>query len=220
MGNHERMVRKSIDLLERVTKLLTIEVVDDVHLSASTARMIEGILNKVKQTMIRVQKPVNTSGQPSREHSRATSPQRQAQHDNNHEQHHRFDNHTQSFLNGLPTSTTGFDPLAGIEARPMAALMDKTFIPPPNYNFETNDFDAHLMDDTGIDRSVNSEQLADWFTLPLDSITNKDGFRVDQGFHGIGPMVGQHDMLEMITQTQFDQNAMQWPGHEQLYQGF
>jgi hypothetical protein len=214
MGNHERMVRKSIDLLEKVTRVTTEQVVDDVHLSASTSRMISNILDKVKMTMIRVQKPPNTSGNPSREQSRATSPQRATAHNGS----EQFINPVHAYLNGVPANSTSFDPLAGIEARPMADLLDRTFIPPPNYNFQTHDFDASFMDDAGIDHSVNSEQQADWFTLPLESITNKDTFRVDQGFHSIGPMVGQHDMLEVITQTPFDQSAMEWPGQDQLYQ--
>lgn len=218
MGNHEKMVRKSIDLLEQVTKLLTTQVVDDVHLSGSTARMIEGILMKVKETMIRVQKRPNTSGQPSREHSRAPSPQPAT---NGDDQQQRFMNPNQAYTNGMPPFSTGYsDPLASIEARPMADLMDRTFIPPPGFNFQTNDFDAAYMDDTGIDHSVHSEQQADWLTLPLDGLNSKDHFRVDQGYHGIGPSVGQQDMLEVLTQAPFDQHTMQWLNQDHLYSHF
>lgn len=218
MGNHERMVRKCIDLLEQVTHLLTTQVVDDVHLSASTARMIEGILGKVKTTMIRVQKPVNTSGAPSREHSRQPSPQHHAQHhDQQYMDHHNYNNNN----NSVPASTT-FDPLASIEARPMADLMDRTFIPPPNFNFQTNDFDAGFMGDAAMGRSVASDTDADWLALPLENITNKDNFQVDQGLYGIGPSVQGTDMLEALLNGSqaFDQSAMWGGGQEQHFQQF
>lgn len=216
MGNHEKMVRKSIDLLEQVTKLLTTQVVDDVHLSGSTARMIGGILSKVKATLIRVQKRPNTSGQPSREHSRAPSPHA---HNGDHN-HHRFLDPNQDYSNLPPFSTSYSDPLASIEARPIAELMDRTFIPPPGFNFQTQDFDAGYMDDTGIDQSVHSDGQADWITMPLDALYNKDHFRVDQGLHGVGPTVGQHDMLEVLTQAPFDQHALPWLGQDQTYTDF
>ena len=217
MGNHEKMVRKSIDLLTSVTKLLIDEVVDDVHLSGSTARMIQGILGRVTQTLIRVQKPVNTSGQPSREQSRAASPQA----DHSHHNQQRFMEIARSYEdNGImPSAITSADPLANITARPMADLKDRTFIPPPDYNFNTLDFDLGFNDDTGIDHSVHSEQQADWFTLPLENLQKFDHTRVDQGQHNMGPMVGQHDMLEVLMEAPFDPNTMQWPafGQEHFY---
>lgn len=88
----------------------------------------------------------------------------------------------------------------------MADLMDQTFIPPPNFNFQTNDFDP-FMDDASLDQSMLSENPADWITMPLDVLINSGDTNVDQGFHSIGPMVGSRDMLEVLTNQ--DYNVMQ-----------
>ena len=218
MGNHEKMVRRSIDLLERNIVLLTEEVVDDVHLSSSTARMIDAILQKVKQTLIRVQKPANTSTAPSRDHSRPSSPQPNVNESSN----SFFDPNAHQFATHLPASSEAFaisDPLAGIEARPMADLMDRTFIPPPNFNFQTNDFDTGFMDDPAVDHSVTSDNnQTDWLAMPLEALLNKGGYRVEQGFHSIGPMVGQHDMLEVLTNQNYDH--MLWNGQHNNFQDY
>jgi hypothetical protein len=213
MGNHEKMVRKSIDLLEQVISLFKVQVVDDVHLSKSTAEMIEGILGKVKQTMIRMRKqPRNTSSAPSRDQSHPTSPVQHA------------DDRTQEYLDAAAAAQHynsggghGFgmdqDPLASIEARPMGDFSDRTFIPPPNWG---NDFDGAFMEDAAIDQSVTSDNNADWLALPLDGMLNKDAsLRVDQGFHGIGPMVGQHDLLEVLIDQPYDQNFAPWNNNGQ-----
>jgi hypothetical protein len=212
------MVRKCLDLLDRVTILLAREVVDDVHLCAQTSVLIHSIVKHVKQTLIRVQKPANTSGAPSRDASRAQTPH----HGNAAESEQSGQD---QFATTLPTSSTMYaaDPLAGIPARPMADLMDQTFIPPPNFNFQTNDFDPFI-DDASLDQSMLSENPADWITMPLDGLMNSGDTNVEQGFHGIGPMVGSRDMLEVLINQ--DYNVMQdfshvaWTSPTTPYQGY
>lgn len=48
------------------------------------------------------------------------------------------------------------------------------------------------------------ENAPDWFALPLDTFFNSAESAVDQGFGGIGPMVGDADMLDMILNGQYD----------------
>lgn len=52
--------------------------------------------------------------------------------------------------------------------------------------------------------------LGDWFALPLDNFFSTDPAQapVNQGFGGIGPTVGSKDMLEFITNEQYDR----WDG--------
>lgn len=225
LGNHERLVRRSIGLLEDVIRLFQSEVVDDVHLSGSTAQMIEGILRKVKQTMIRVQKPPQTSGGPSRDASRPSSPQLNASQASAPGRAHDYlQAAAQQYANGMHAGSSAYpmDPLASIQGRPLAELSDRTFIMPNGWS--VNEFDGQFqMDDAAIDHSVNSENNADWLALPLDNfneLANDDSVRVDQGMHSIGPTIGQHDILEVMLDypTSYDQNGMQWTNPNQYQQ--
>lgn len=218
LGNHERMVRKCLDLLDSVCLLLAREVVDDVHLCAQTSVLIQSIVKHVKKTLIRVQKPANTSGAPSRDGSRAQTPHHANLADEGQPE-------AQQYPATLPTISRAYshDPLADIPSRPMADFMDQTFIAPPNYNFQTNDFEPFL-DDSSLDHSVMSDNPADWITMPLDGIINSGDANVDQGFHSIGPMVGSRDMLEVLTNQDYngmqDFNPMAWMSPTTPYQGF
>ena len=200
------MVRKCLALLDRVCLLLAQEVVDDVHLCAQTSVLIQSIVRHVRKTLIRVQKPNNTSGAPSREQSRAQTPHHPHAAENGPVEQHQHP------VTLAPASTMySHDPLADIPARPMADLMNQTFIAPPNFNFQTNEFDD-LIDDSSLDRSMLSENPADWITMPLDGLMNSgDASMVDQGFHSTGPVVGSRDMLEVLTNH--DYNEMQGFGH-------
>lgn len=218
LGNHERMVRKCLDLLDRVCLLLAREVVDDVHLCAQTSVLIQSIVKHIKKTLIRVQKPANTSSAPSRDQSRAQTPHHATVGDEG-----QADG--QQYTATLPTVSGAYthDPLADIPSRPMADFMDQTFIAPPNYNFQTHDFEPFL-DDASLDQSVVSDNPADWITMPLDGIINSVDANVDQGFHGIGPMVGSRDMLEVLTNQDYngmqDFTHMTWTSPTTPFQGF
>lgn len=189
------------------------EYVDDVHLSSSTSRLVAHIVRNVKQTLIRVQQPGIGSGGPSREHSRQHSPNVHGHgeghgHDipNEQEQHHV------QTINALQQSPGLYlnDPLAGIQARPMAELASQTFVPPPNFNGNGHELDSALEDST-LDPSIANFSM-DWFALPLDNLWHNDGNTVDQGLGGIGPTVGTRDMLEVITNQDYSQ--MQWDGDD------
>lgn len=125
------------------------------------------------------------------------------------------------------------DPLAGIQAQSMRDLSNITYMPPLNYNaYMTGnhsvgadhlDGGAATGTETGT-RTVGGEintdnntagdfgstgavdNLGDWFALPLDNFFASDtAVPVQQGFGGIGPTVGSKDMLELITNQQYDQ---------------
>jgi hypothetical protein len=115
------------------------------------------------------------------------------------------------------------DPLADIPARQMADLMDQTFIAPPNFNFETNDFDP-TFDTASLDHSAVSDNPADWIAMPLDGLINSGDGNVDQGFHSIGPTVGSRDMLEALINQDInsmqDFSSMVFTSPQQTYQQF
>jgi hypothetical protein len=217
LGNHEKTVRKSLDLLDRVCVLLSRDVVDDVHLCAQTSVLIQKIVGHIKTTLIRVQKPANTSGAPSREGSRSQTPHHTSMAESGHTNQQTYEAYTTAASHRYP-----HDPLAHVPARPMADLMDQTFIAPPNYNFQTNDFD-NFMDTGSLDESTLSENPNDWVAMPLDNLLNNGETNVDQGFHSIGPMVGSRDMLELLTNQDYvmqDFGQLAWTSPATPYQGF
>lgn len=200
------MVRECLDQLEKITTEMSKQVVDDVHLSASTSRLVTNIVKNVKQTLIRVHLPGTGSAGPSRDQSRPQSPQANGQ------------DVTESAQSApIPASTLAQqlspewnlrDPLAGIEAKPMAELESQMFVPPPNMVVDGDILDHALPVDSNLDPSMTD--FSDWFALPLDNLWHNSDATVDNGFGGIGPTVGRQDMLEVLTNQDYSQ--MQWNG--------
>ncbi|KAJ9634485.1 uncharacterized protein PV06_10613 [Exophiala oligosperma] len=207
LGTHEALVRKCLQRLEKITVAMSQEVVDDVHLASSTSRLVQNIVRNVKHTLIRVQQTGTGSAGPSREQSRPQSPHGKEGNTDAQQQHAS----TQAInLNHLNTDFYMDDPLAEIQARPMAELTSQMFVPPPNFGGEGQLMDSALPDDSHLDPSMTLSM--DWFALPLDNLFHNDEATVDQGFGGIGPTVGTRDMLEVITDR--DYNQMQWNGNQ------
>ncbi|KAJ9604202.1 zinc finger transcriptional activator [Cladophialophora chaetospira] len=207
LGIHEELVRKCLQRLERTTELLSEQVVDDVHLASSTSRLVQNIVNNVKQTLIRVQISGTGSAGPSREQSLPASPHGHDGTNDPHSQQQPLATHaTQPNPNFFGT---GPDPLAGIQARSMADLDSQTFVPPPN--FGDPDLDFPLPDDVNLGSTMDLAG-GDWLALPLDNLWGGDEATVDQGFGGIGPTLGGRDLLEAITNRNY--NQMQWNGSQ------
>jgi len=173
------------------------QVVDDVHLSSPTARMIRVITRNVKGKFIRVQAPANGSESASRDHSRQQSP-----HPPEHAQRYTPSIEQNAMYSSAPSYQYNIDPLRDIRARPMADFSTRTFMPPPNFNFETNDFDVSLDLPQNMDDAVPAFSN-DWLALPLDDLFHNAAANVDQGFGGIGPTIGERDMLEVLTNQQY-----------------
>ena len=81
-------------------------------------------------------------------------------------------------------------------------------MPPPNHA----NFYPHTTMPNGVDANMANAMdtmfdpnNTDWLTLPLDNLFNSSTAAVDMGFGGIGPTVGDRDMLELITNEQYDQ---------------
>jgi hypothetical protein len=206
-------VRETLTLLDSITDNLTRSVVDDVHLSARTAELVEMLSSHLRAKFIRLQAPNGTSARSSREHSRQQTPHRQQDQseprpDVVNQSGHRMARSSlgDAFVFG-PELPRLQDPLAGIQAQSMSDLTNITYMPPMNY-------DQYMGSNTTVDQQSASEfghsvdGLSDWFALPLDNFFSTDPAPVHQGFGGIGPTVGSKDMLEFITNERYDR----WDG--------
>lgn len=92
------------------------------------------------------------------------------------------------------------DPLAQL---PFADWTNHIYMPPPGYEgFGTDNAAGY---DMNVDPALfpNGE---DWISMPIDNLLNLDASTVNQGYGGIGPTVGDRDMLSLITGSQLDQN--------------
>jgi hypothetical protein len=171
-------------------------VVDDVHLSNQTSNLVKLIVANIQKTFIRVQAPANGSENVSHVSSR--------QHTPHHEEHEapRYSSvsHTRA-TSGARRAGNHLrgDPLAGIPAQPFAEI-SSAFMPPPNFVTLSNGFDQSMP----IDPTMGLDDWnADWLTLPLNNFFDSTTGSVDQGFGGIGPTVGDKDMLEILTNQQY-----------------
>lgn len=202
VGAYEQEVRKSLEMLDRTTDVLLKNAVDDVHLVNQTSRMVEVILSNIKKTFIRVQPPANGSEAASRDGSRHPTPHQQPDPGQT-----QVNGSTQRRPRAVSSNTrqigVATDPLAGIRGQPIDEISNM-IMPPPNYNFQTSGFDQNIPVDPSIDLPGWN---ADWLTLPLDKFMEGQAanMTVDQGFGGIGPTVGDRDMLEILTNQQYNQ---------------
>lgn len=171
---------------------MSVQVVDDLHLSPHTARLIVQLMDDVHSSMIRIPKPG------SRGQSRQMSPQ---------------PNQSGPALPyaTAPSDQESPDPLAQIR---MVDVNNQSFMPPPNFDV-TATFDSNMNFDNMDPAMFGSGE--DWISLPIDNLFGLDGQQVNQGYGGIGPTFGDRDMLSLLTDTQWDQNQN---GISQNFPGF
>jgi hypothetical protein len=205
-------VRESLTLLDSITDHLKRSVVDDVHLSARTAELVKMLSSHLRAKFIRLQAPTGGSTGSSRENSRHHTPHRQQEQPSSHQQFvgpqgpqsaEPALNNQFAFNHELPRLR---DPLAGIQAQSMSDLTDITYMPPMNYNAYMDG--NHGVEQSPADFGPGVDDPGDWFALPLNNFFTTDPAPVHQGFGGIGPTVGSKDMLEFITNEQYDR----WDG--------
>ena len=188
-----------MELLDQTTDLLSNCVVDDVHLSFQTANLVKLIALALRKSFLRIQAPTGDSRDPSRHHT----PRSQ---EGVHETEDPQQNHHNATY-GYKQDPARQDTLAGIQALPMTDYTNVTYMPPPNYDMYLPGSDPpNPQFDVPTSQAMpsNPPYSSDWFALPLDNIFNSSMSTVDQGFGGIGPTVGDRDMLELITNEHYD----------------
>lgn len=209
VGAFEADVRQALDLLDQSTDLMEKDVVDDVHLSSQIAGLIKLLTANIRKTFIRVQGKENGSETASRQET----PNQAVSH---HGVKHTEDDFQQPARKRPRTTASSRqhqsrDPLEGIQAQPMEDLSNHTFMPPPDFYPPTsmpNGVNANIPN--AMDPMFDPMNT-DWLTLPLDNLFNSSTAPVDMGFGGIGPTVGDRDMLELITNVEYDQWNMNMP---------
>lgn len=217
VGAYEADVRQALELLDQSTDLMERDVVDDVHLSSQIAGLIKLLVANLRKTFIRVQGKENGSEAASRQET----PQHPASHQ--HPVHHNDASPHEPARKRPRMSATAHrrqsrDPLEGIQAQPLEDLSNHTFMPPPNF-FQHSGVDSNMPMDPNSDPLMLDPVNMDWLTLPLDNLFNSSTGTVDQGFGGIGPTVGDRDMLELITNEHYDQwNMPNMPNMNGYYQ--
>jgi hypothetical protein len=207
VGAFEADVRQAFELLDQSTDLMERDVVDDVHLSSQIAGLIKLLTANIRKTFIRVQGKENGSETASRQET----PNQPASHP--HGVKHVETDYPQPArkrprMSAATRQHQSRDPLEGIQAQPLEDLSNHTFMPPPNHA----NFYPHTTMPNGVDANMANAMdtmfdpnNTDWLTLPLDNLFNSSTAAVDMGFGGIGPTVGDRDMLELITNEQYDQ---------------
>lgn len=175
---------------------MEVQVVDDVHISSQIALLVKTLLGNVKNSFIRVQKHAS-SGPPSREHSRQQSPYRGQQRSQS----------RASMVHNAPyvpvSAELSPDPLADIQARPIADYSQSTFIPPPEFTHGM-DMNSSMPYDPTMDQNMND---ADWFTLPLDHLFTSSTGQLDASLGNIGDT----DFIDVLTGSH--NNVNQWHGN-------
>ena len=188
-------------------------VVDDVHLSSQTANLVKLIASSLRQKFIRIQAPSGGSETASREQSRHHSPHHPDGHVHHVVQHHSDGPDHPVVQHNQPSTPFGFraaqsrgDPLAGIQAQRMTDFSNGSYMPPLNYDLYMQGVDPNMDPDLSSNQTLSHSNGPnnDWFALPLDNIFNSNMGIVDQGFGGIGPTVGDRDMLEVLTNERYD----------------
>jgi hypothetical protein len=201
-----------LTLLDSITDELTRSVVDDVHLSARTAELVKMLSSHLRAKFIRLQAPNSGSTGSSRDNSRHQTPHCQQDQPSSNQQfiNQPGQQQVRTAINTpfvFPHDLPGFrDPLAGIQPQSMSDVANITYMPPMNYNAYMNGSDG--VEQNPAEFGTGIDTLGDWFALPLDNFFSTEPAPVHQGFGGIGPTVGSKDMLEFITNEQYDR----WDG--------
>lgn len=223
LGNEASQVRRSMKLIARTCELMEKQFVDDVHLSPPTAKLMLLLLENVQKNLIRVPKGSsrNQSRQisPSRVHSLSASHHHTQPHQQQQQQQHHLHKTARSFPETIDSQI--LSPSIDSESPDMLANIplahqDQSFIPPfPISGPDSKNFDVDMtyLDPASIDSSMFPMTNEDWISLPINHMfevaDSNNNAVVSQGYGGIGPVIGDRDVLGLLTGNAFDQQA--WP---------
>lgn len=206
-----------LHFVDEATTNLRDMIVDDVHLASHSADLIARLTKHLRSKFARF--TLNPGGSESASRDRTPAPLHSQQQTLSH-QRTNGNVPLEPVPEGLPVQTYGYhfdgstfqpsdglnDMLGQIPTQPMAELenMTDSFMPPPDYNTYIG-MDVPGSSDTAGATTLIAEDntVPDWLAVPLNNFFNNSSMPVDQGFGGIGPTVGDKDMLELATNSQY-----------------
>lgn len=205
-------------IVDETTTNLRDMVVDDVHLASHSADLITRLTKHLRSKFSRF--TLNPGGSESVSRDRTPAPLH-LQQQTPYQQRPNGAVPLEPIPEGLPPQTFGYqfegtpfqhsdglhDLLGQIPTQPMAELenMADSYMPPPDYNTYISHMDVHGTTDPAGSASMIAEDSAvpDWLAVPLNNFFDNSSMPVDQGFGGIGPTVGDKDMLELAMNSQY-----------------
>ena len=207
-GATEDEARDSLELLDRTVQALRVCVVDDVHISNTIANTLQSLITSIRSSFLRFtpgdRGPKSESRDRTPQHSRQETPYHPEQNQDQHAQRGQGASTNPFGYNFDHTQGNYHDPLAGIPAQPINLNLGVSFMPPPPSMYPYFGTQNMSNGNSNAAQAMDEGVPPDWFALPLDTLFNSAESAVDQGFGGIGPMVGDSDMLDMILNGQYD----------------
>ena len=194
--------------MDKVIEALRTCVVDDVHLCITIADLLESLTTNLRSRFVRIAVP-GLGGVEN--HSRARTPmipsRVQTPHRPDQLQSWTASRRESAAQHLSPDNNS--DPLADIPIQSIDSTMrNVSFMPPPEGfpAYQSYHDQGQMLNngqEGGYGQGMHADDgggtaVPDWFALPLDPFFNSSATAVDQGFGGIGPIVGNYDMLEVI----------------------
>ena len=220
LGTTEDDLAISLGLLERTAEVLKTCIVDDVHVAARFAEILELLIRRMKARFVRLAAGGNER---SRAGSRSPAPQsslQQPMFSQQQQQDYLIPQQWPTYGGAQPTSAyqssgraTPNNPLYGISADAYDPINSNiSIMPPPTFPIGHENNTSASWYNTGMqtsgasdgpygagtmpDDGMNSNMNTDWLALPLNPLLDINGADVTQSAYG--PDVGGYDMLEVL----------------------
>ena len=211
-GATEQDVREVLELIDRCVEGMRTQVVDDVHIISDIATYASVVTTNIRSKFIRIAAPGGGSGSASRDRTplRLTEPHGHSHlADQRSDQSHQYQHNSSGPFGYAFDSVNNHtvDPLADIPSQSLDATLHLggTYMPPPNFNFFMNTLDG-TENSQGLNTGMMNDSTipTDWFALRMDPIINSTNTNVSSGYGGLGPAIGDRDMLELLTNDEVD----------------
>ncbi|KKY21122.1 putative uv radiation resistance protein [Phaeomoniella chlamydospora] len=214
-GAAESDMRETTELVKKCVFAMRAQAVDDVHIISQIANFADTLVRNIGLTMVCVSFPGTLSGATSRDRTPAHSMEQTS----SNLSMERISQQSQVYHNTAGQYGYNLDNNAAVDltaSHPLQAAMDMgSLMPPEQYNRFLNGLECSPMQD----QNMNGNLMADgdpWFALGLDPLMNSSDKDVSNGYGGLGPVVGERELLDVLT---IDQSSTSWPAHMQFHDG-
>ena len=208
-------MRETTELVKKCVFAMRAQAVDDVHIISQIANFADTLVRNIGLTMVCVSFPGTLSGATSRDRTPAHSMEQTS----SNLSMERISQQSQVYHNTAGQYGYNLDNNAAVDltaSHPLQAAMDMgSLMPPEQYNRFLNGLECSPMQD----QNMNGNLMADgdpWFALGLDPLMNSSDKDVSNGYGGLGPVVGERELLDVLT---IDQSSTSWPAHMQFHDG-